>query len=340
MQKASSTWKVVVLGDPSTGKTTLCHRLEDPNKESGGGVASWKGNQEYFYFDGVVSDAASGRKRSPKADDGDDTDRRVQSTLSIQMVDQPGIDRFSLQPIIFRKAAGVVVLIDAPSLYKEYLVDCVSSDDSGSHGSSSRNVTSQFPATGTSTVESGSSASPTTTSSRFFLHQGSVKWDAYLKELIIMWKTIVNEESEFSRLPPPSYDGTGAAATAGPHRQERPSPLPCIVLFTKADELPQKDPRVDVFCAECKVACASNEVKADHAVFTNLRSGSPQEMVALQNVIATLVYKQIVMRPRAGSSDARGRRQGSVFLNEPSDDSETRSNDATQDGKKKKRCCA
>lgn len=223
--------KVVVLGDGEVGKTTLCHRLEDPYVPI---AQQWPANIEYFHFSAPTA--------ATEAED--------QDSVNIQLVDQPGADRFSLQPIVFRKAAGVVILVDAHTVYQEFVEEAVS--------------------------QSASPASASASSSHFFHPSASVGWQTFLKESIVMWTTVVNEESQYCR------------------DRER-ARLPCVVVFSKMDMLPSDDEAtVAAFKSECRMRCLQPDIRADDVFFLDVVHADAVALQSLRTSIGTLVYEKIV----------------------------------------------
>lgn len=281
--------KVVVLGDPLTGKSSLCHLLEDPTRLL---RQEWPQNVEYFHFEANVDRPLRMSSSSSQRDASDVTINRVR----IQLVDQSGVDRYSLQPIVFRKAVGVIITIDAPMLYREYMSD----NASRFHFS-----TQQTPCG--STVSLATNSAPFTPSSSRYMSQtpaAGAGWDLYLKELILMWRTIVTEESQFAR-----------------ENRSQGISLPCFVFFTKCDLLPveEEEQSVTAFRSECRMVCLRPDLKIDFVHFVGLADAPSEVMFDAQKQIVSMVLDRVGQSKSAplvllGIRSSQSKRQQPIVL--------------------------
>jgi GTPase SAR1 family protein len=106
--------KVAVVGDSGCGRTTLCHRMANAHYvPPAGGKAK---HLDFYFAVGEVSPEEDSRNWL-----------NLQSSILLKLVEPAGLDRSSLQSIIFRAVEGLLVLMDGALLFKEkmegYAVD-------------------------------------------------------------------------------------------------------------------------------------------------------------------------------------------------------------------------
>ena len=99
--------KIAVVGDVGCGRTTLCHRLSNPSYVPSGAKAR---HLDFYFAVGSVTDETSSKQWLT-----------VNPSVALKIVEPVGVDRSSLQSIIFRSVQGLVVTIDGSQLFKESL---------------------------------------------------------------------------------------------------------------------------------------------------------------------------------------------------------------------------
>lgn len=123
--------KVAVIGEGKCGKTLLCHRFEEGAKWSTVKRPGAIARQEFYFAQYEETQKkssppkATGNASFTKSDVVDDDDwcdvSRMSTSVTLKLVEPSGVDRSSLQQIIFRKVLGIIVVQDVTSLWEEYL---------------------------------------------------------------------------------------------------------------------------------------------------------------------------------------------------------------------------
>jgi GTPase SAR1 family protein len=224
--------KVAVLGDAFSGKTALCQLLESPLAPPSPREPPRKKIDKEHYFIDL---------------------HRSRPFAQLQLIDQPGIDRFSLQPIVFRSVAASIVAVDATLMFKEFLYDT----NGGSKGSRSGTLSSQSPPSSSK----GSLSVP----SFQRVNQDVEPWDSFLREFVKMWVNVVSENS--------------AVAKSNPGLR-----IPLFVIFTKVDLLPLDAP-IEKFRADATRALVEGEVAADGVYFWNVLERSDAASAAVEELL-------------------------------------------------------
>lgn len=273
---SSNAPNIIVTGDNACGKTTFCHRMEHPS-------AAVRTN-----YGSVTRDHYS------MSVEMDSTDCAGGAQSSFVLVDQRQL--CSLQRMVFRRAVGLVVIVDATALYPLFLESCESPrSESRASTQSSWSHHRDSPARG---------------SSEFFPPAGSVPWDVCLIQLVMSWKTVVQDEAELSN--------------------ERGSKfkLPCIVIFSKMDQLVNEDEEfVTLFKGQCQTTCLGRDIQADMVAFVSLAKASSEEIVDLRYAVVLSVNKRLA----AAASSPPNRRRQSIIL--------TGAQPTQPDQRAKKPCC-
>jgi hypothetical protein len=272
---SSNAPRIIVTGDYASGKTTFCNRMENPEAP----VRTDYGS--------VTRDQYSISVEVPQHEVG-------AASSSFVLVDQRQL--CSLQRMIFRRAVGLVVIVDATTLYPMFLDGCETPSESRASTQSS--------------MSHRRDSASARGSSQFFPPSGGVPWDSCLIQLVMMWKTVVQDESEMC-----NERGTKFR-------------LPCAVIFSKVDLLATEDEEMlTAFKSHCRMTCLGKDIRADMVAFVNLRESTPEEIVDLRSGLTQTINKRLAI----ASLNSRPRRQ-SVVLNE------ARQSPAEQKGKKP--CCA
>lgn len=257
-----------MAGDYASGKTTFCQRMERPEAEvrlENGAV-----NRDHY----------SMSVESP-TENTDDMERDESSqSSSFVLVDQRQL--CSLQRMVFRRAVGLIVMVDATTIFSLFTEtrDTPMGETRSSTLSSSASPYSDSP-------------SRTRGSSQYFAPAGGVSWETCLAQLVLMWKTVVQDEAELCN--------------------ERGSKfkLPLAVIFTKMDVLAKEDEEaVTAFKYHCGMECRGKEIQADVFAFVSLVEASSEEMKNLRLALSTCVNRRLSVAP------TRQRRQ-SVAFNDP-----------------------
>jgi GTPase SAR1 family protein len=98
--------KIAVVGDVGCGRTTLCHRMSNAAFVPHSGKA--KHLDFYFAVGNVLTSESQGSEWC-----------NLQPSVALKLVEPAGLDRSSLQSIIFRAVQGIIVLMDGSRLFKE-----------------------------------------------------------------------------------------------------------------------------------------------------------------------------------------------------------------------------
>jgi GTPase SAR1 family protein len=233
--------KVVVLGDAGSGKTSFCSSLQQawPFEELKDVATGTTANfcEEYYYAHIVDPD----RYREDEFEDGDSV-----AAVTVQLMDQSGTDRESLQPIIFRKAAGIFLVLDAPHFFAEFMKDLEGQDSQSSGAGSRQRVSSPFFRNGhqsqqqlTRDVTPSSGTLPPYT------------WQEYAQDNAMHWSQACYRESTFVQ-------------------ENEGLQLPLIVVVARCDLLPPDGAAFFTnFVAELRMCLKSGPVAADDVVFVS-----------------------------------------------------------------------
>jgi GTPase SAR1 family protein len=263
---SSNSPRIIVAGDYASGKTTFCQRMERPAE-----VRLDSGSTTRDHYSMTVD--------SPLDHGNASADETPQSS-SFVLVDQRQL--CSLQRMVFRRAVGLIVMVDATTMFSLFT------------------ETRDAPMANTRTSTLSSSTSPfndspsrSRGSSQYFAPPGGVSWESCLAQLVLMWKVVVQDESELCNERGSSFK------------------LPLAVIFTKMDLLANEDEEaVMAFKYHCGLECRGKEIQADVFAFVSLVEASSDEMKNLRLALSTCVNRRLSTVP------VRQRRQ-SVAFNDP-----------------------
>ena len=225
--------KIVVIGDAEAGKTTLCKSLQKawPVQSLSASEMDEKARPtapsfcEEYYFAQVEDGPVDSH-----TDTCDDV-----TGVTLQLIDQSGCDRESLQPIIFRKACGAYVVLDGMHFFAEYICDL---DAAEGRSKSCLRLRSSTPFRAT-----GQQVSPKAGEDEQY------SWWQYAQDNVMHWAHACYRECAYVR-------------------ENEGLQLPLIVVVTRCDLLPtQYAPFVTNFIAELKSRLKGPAVGADDVLF-------------------------------------------------------------------------